>query len=139
MLTLVIMIYNTISSTRSLGCTSLNKKARKNSFDRALMDDFHFLTARHFRYELRLGGKFSAAIWSAGGVPRITSSKFTAENFSAAKVAKVASCQEMDIVHQQLEVKLTSCQEMDIVHQAYPARVPHILGFFSSFAAGYWM
>ena len=37
-----------------------------------LMDDVHLSTARHFRYELRLGGKFSAAIWSAGGVPRIT-------------------------------------------------------------------
>ena len=33
------------------------------------MDDVHDLsTARHFRY----GGKFSAVIWSAGGVPRIT-------------------------------------------------------------------
>ena len=37
-----------------------------------LMDDVHLSKARHFRYELRLGGKFSAAIWSAGGVPRIT-------------------------------------------------------------------
>ena len=37
-----------------------------------LMDDVHLSTARHFRYELRLGGKFSSAIWSAGGVPRIT-------------------------------------------------------------------
>ena len=37
------------------------------------MDDVHLSTAaRHFRYELRLGGKFSAAIWSAGGVLRIT-------------------------------------------------------------------
>ena len=42
-----------------------------------LMDDVHLSTARHFQYELRLlGGKFSAAIWSAGGVPRITN--FTA-------------------------------------------------------------
>ena len=39
------------------------------------MDDVDLSTARHFRYELRLGGKFSAAIWSAGGVPRITSCK----------------------------------------------------------------
>ena len=38
------------------------------------MDDVHLSTACHFRYELRLrlGGKFSATIWSAGGVPRIT-------------------------------------------------------------------
>ena len=33
------------------------------------MDDVHLSTARLFRYELRLGGKFSAALWSAGGVP----------------------------------------------------------------------
>ena len=38
-----------------------------------LMDDVRIPTARHSRYELRPpGGEFSAAIWSAGGVPRIT-------------------------------------------------------------------
>ena len=49
------------------------------------MDDVHLSTARHFRYELRLGGKFSAAIWSAGGVPRITtqSSKLTISRMQA--------------------------------------------------------
>ena len=39
----------------------------------SLIDDVHLSTARHFRDELRLpiGGKFLAAIWSAGGMPRI--------------------------------------------------------------------
>ena len=44
-----------------------------------MMDDVHLSTARHFCYKLRPvpahGGKFSAAIWSAGGVPRITNNK----------------------------------------------------------------
>ena len=46
----------------------------KSVLDHQLMDDVHLLTARHFRYELRPGGKFSAAIWCAGGVLRITRS-----------------------------------------------------------------
>ena len=39
------------------------------------MDDVHLSTARHFCYELRLGGKFSWQQFGArewGGVPRIT-------------------------------------------------------------------
>ena len=52
-----------------------------------LMDDVHLSTARHFRYELRLGGKFSAGIWSAGGVPRITTMSI-AKQISQPKIGR---------------------------------------------------
>ena len=52
------------------------------------MNDVHLSTARHFRYELPLGGKFSAAIWSAGGVPRI----ITAHNFVPRSAERPRKC-----------------------------------------------